>query len=808
MAIEYIGEHLNPGKIGNLFVVLSFVSALLASLSYFLSAKSQLIDESWKKIARIAFRVHSLSVAGIMAVLFFMLYNHYFEYEYVWHHSSKNMPMRYILSCFWEGQEGSFLLWAIWNVVLGNILIKTSKEWEAPVMTTVSLVQAFLASMILGVYVWDLRIGSNPFTVLLREHPDFANIPLFQSPNYVDKIDGRGLNPLLQNYWMTIHPPTLFLGFASTLIPFAYAIAGLWKKKYHEWQKPALPWTFFGIMILGTGILMGGAWAYEALSFGGFWAWDPVENASLVPWLTYVGAAHVMIIHRNRGQSLLICFFLTLITFCLILYSTFLTRSGILGETSVHAFTDLGMSGQLLLYLFFFLILSAVLLLINWKHFPKQEKEEALWSREFWMFIGALVLLISSFQIMYTTSIPVINKLFDLKLAPPIKAIEHYNSWQIPFAVLVTLFIAIGQFFKYKSTDLKVFAKKISLSAGIALILSLLICYELSLTNFFYCLLLFSTLFAILANTDYLIRVMKGKIKNAGASIAHVGFALILLGALLSTSKKDIISMNSSGKSVEKIDKDLSNNTNILLTQDDTLNMGNYFVTYTGKSKEGINIYFNVDYLSKDASGKFKKEFTLRPLVQTNPRMGNVAEPDTRHFLTRDIYTHVTYADLEVDDSKNNNKENEYLPAKTNVIAVGDTIFASNSFIILDSLDLHVDREKYKLAEKDIAVGAQFKVLDINKKQYFLNPLYVIRNNMVQPVEANLDALGLKLMFWKINPENGKIEIALSEKKSNKKDFIVMEAIIFPFINTLWTGCIVMIIGTILAIRQRIKRTS
>ena len=110
----------------------------------------------------------------------------------------------------------------------------------------------------------------------------------------------------------------------------------------------------------GLGILMGGAWAYEALSFGGFWAWDPVENASLVPWLTLVGTAHLLIVNKNNGHSLLAVFFLAILTFVLVLYSTFLTRSGILGESSVHAFTDLGMSGQLLIYLFFFLFLLSI----------------------------------------------------------------------------------------------------------------------------------------------------------------------------------------------------------------------------------------------------------------------------------------------------------------------------------------------------------------------------------------------------------------------------------------------------------------
>jgi len=805
--MEYIGEHLLIGKVGNVFVILSFVFALIASISYFFASRDNEEALSWKRIARISFRIHGVAVFGIVATLFIMLQNHYFEYEYVWHHSSKGMPMRYILSCFWEGQEGSFLLWTFWHVIIGLILQKTAKNWEAPVMATISIVQAFLASMLLGIFVFEHRIGSNPFTVLLRQHPDFANIPLFDDPNYLEKLDGRGLNPLLQNYWMTIHPPTLFLGFALTVVPFAYAIAGLWKKKFTEWLKPALPWTFLGVMILGTGVLMGGAWAYEALSFGGFWAWDPVENASLVPWLTLVGAAHVMLITRNNTQSLFITFFLSILTFILILYSTFLTRSGILGDSSVHAFTDLGMSGQLLIYLFFFLILGIVLIAINWKHFPKQHEEEGIWSREFWMFVGAVVLLVSSFQIMFYTSMPVWNKLFNLNKAPAKDVIDFYNSWQLPFAFLTTLLIAVGQYFKYKNTDIKYFAKKISLSFIIALLISIITSYLLNFSKMSYSFLLFSSVFAVAANADYLIRILKGKVKKGGASIAHIGFGFIMLGVLISTSKKDIISQNTSGKSVESLGEKMSNNDNILLTQRDTLPMGKYFVTYKGKRFEGINIFFDVDYFTKNADGSFKKEFTLSPLVQTNPRMGNVAEPDTRHFLTFDVYTHVTYADLSNLNEQNPDSKEEYTDPKSYKMKKGDTIFSSNAIIIFDSLSTAIDRKKYNLEKNDIAVKAYLRVLDVTKK-HEATPIYVIHNNTEQHIASNIDELGLHFTFMKINPKDGKIEITLQEKKKNIRDFIVMQAMIFPYINVLWMGCIIMIIGTVLAILERIRKRS
>ncbi len=803
--MEYINEHLWIGKLGNVFVILSFVFALLAGVSYFFAARENEVAPSWKRIARISFRIHALSVVGIVGSLFVMLYSHYFEYEYVWHHSNKEMPMRYILSCFWEGQEGSFLLWTFWHVVIGLVLQKTSKTFEAPVMATISLVQAFLTSMLLGIFVFEHRIGSNPFTVLLRNHPDFAYIPLFQNPQYLDKLDGRGLNPLLQNYWMTIHPPTLFLGFALTVVPFAYAMAGLWQKRFNDWIKPALPWAFVGVAVLGVGILMGGAWAYEALSFGGFWAWDPVENASLVPWLTLVGTAHLLLINRNHGQSLLAAFFLAILTFVLILYSTFLTRSGILGDSSVHAFTDLGMSGQLLIYLFFFLLLGVYLLIKNWKHFPRQAQEEGIWSREFWMFVGAIVLLVSSFQIMFYTSMPVWNKLFDLHKAPAKDAIGFYNSWQLPFAFITTLLIAIGQYFKYKNTELKVFLKKISISLVISLALTFLMIYLVNFDKPYYSILLFSSIFAAVANANYMFLVLKGKIRKAGASVAHIGFALVMLGVLISTSKKDIISQNTSGKSIESLGEKFSNSDNILLTLGDTLPMGKYLVTYVGRKKEGINVHFNVDYFTKDATGKLKKEFTLSPLFQINPRMGNVPEPDTRHFPTFDVYTHVTFALIEDPKEKKDNPADEYDAAKNHTMKKGDTIFSSNAIIVFDSLSTRIDKSKYKIDDKDIAVQAFFRVLDI-KKTYIAAPLYVIHNNMIQPIASKVDEMGLQFMFWKIDPSTGKIEISLQEKKSNTKDFIVMQAIVFPYINILWLGAIIMAIGTLLAIIERIRK--
>jgi len=848
--IKYIGERLWAGHLGNAFVVLSFTAALLSFVSYYLSFK----NNNLVKLSRFAFNLHGFSVIGIAGTLFFMLFNHYFEYQYVFQHSNTSMDMKYILSCFWEGQEGSFLLWTFWNVVLGLVLKKQLKngEWEVPVMTMFALVQVFLASMLLGVYLFGHKIGSNPF-LLLREHSDYSNIPFLQNPNYLAKLDGRGLNPLLMNYWMTIHPPTLFLGFASTLVPFAFAIASLWNGQYNKWQTIALPWTYFGILILGVGILMGGAWAYEALSFGGFWAWDPVENSSLVPWLILVAAGHTMIINKKRGGSLFTTHLLAIGGFLLVLYSTFLTRSGVLGNASVHAFTDLGMTGQLVIYVLTFIFISVALLikdslfktsyvivsllmlffsvlyggkkvmLLIWllgstvitfisyvKYFPKEKEEEELFSREFWMFLGSLVLLLASLIITYFTSIPVLNKLFNVDYAPP--KVPVYNNWMIPFAIALMILIAPVLFLKFKKTDTKNFFKRISYAFVLALVFGLACVIPLYFINnqqfswsyMGYSALFITALFVVFGNADYSINILKGKISKSGAAIAHIGFAMILLGALISTSKKTTLSKNTSSKKVSELGEGFDDKVSILLTKGDTLPMGPYLVTYTGKRRDGIDYFFKVDYLKPGKDNKPEYDFTLEPHIQDNPRMGRAANPDTKHYLNRDIYTHVTAAELDEDTSST--AKNAYTDAKNYVGHIGDTIFASNAFVIIDSLRTNLSEEEFKKSDSLLIVTVTLKAIDINSNIYKAYPKYIIKNDLVIPEGDEIDKLGLKFVFWKINPENGTVEITMSEKLSNSKDFIVMEAYVFPYINILWLGCLIMAAGTVIAIIERIRK--
>ena len=364
------------------------IATVLATVAYFFSAQSKTPEQgkSWKQLGRLAFLTQVFSIFAIFSILFYIIHNHLFEYHYAWKHSSLSLEFKYMLACFWEGQEGSFLLWSIWHCVLGLILIKTSKKWEAPVMTVVSLAQFCLATMIAGIYVFGWKMGSNPF-ILLRDSGVLDNAPILHINGDVNLglrqdfmlsiKDGNDLNPLLQNYWMVIHPPVLFLGFASTVVPFAFVIAGLWKKQYGEWTKQGLPWALFSAAVLGVGIMMGAMWAYESLTFGGYWAWDPVENASLVPWLILISGIHTLLIYKHTGYSLRATNLFFILSFGFILYSTFLTRTGVLGDTSVHAFTGEGsnMLIHLLLFIAIFLVPAFILFFNRYMEIPALHKE-------------------------------------------------------------------------------------------------------------------------------------------------------------------------------------------------------------------------------------------------------------------------------------------------------------------------------------------------------------------------------------------------------------------------------------------------
>jgi len=799
-----------PGKIGQFFVTLSFASSFVATIAYYKSASAKNIEEesSWKKLARTAFSIDCFSVFSIFAVILYIISHHYFEYNFAWEHSSKSLPTQYLLACIWEAQEGSFLLWTIWQCVLGIILMFKAKKWEAPVMTVVSFGQLCLATMILGIYISNAKIGINPF-LLVRQLEAFSGAPIFNKADYMSipqMQDGQGFNALLQNYWVVIHPPVLFLGFASTIVPFAYAFAGLWKKDYGGWVKAALPWTLFSACVLGTGVMMGAAWAYEALSFGGFWAWDPVENASLVPWLVLVAGLHTQVIYNSTGHSLRASYFFLIMSFVLILYATFLTRSGRLGDTSVHAFVGSGLDLQLILFILVFLGPAMFLFINNYKKIPHIAKEESTYSREFWMFIGSLVLFLSSIFILIATSLPIINSIFGTHWTVGEDNTFAYNRIEIFIAIILGVLTAITQYLKYKDTAPKYLFKKIAVPTIIALIISSLVSifgnihfdrYGVGYLTAIH-LAIFGGIYAAVANATYIWIGMNGKIKAAGASVAHVGFGLMLVGILLSTSKKELLSYNTTGINLpfDPKDKDKNPLENITLLQNIKTDMGNYWATYTGEdsTNEARNInYYHVKMEDK----KTGEEFNLYPnlILNTKGMAGVSPNPDKRHYWDRDIFSYLNAA-------SNLEKEKDTAQFKLHVISKHDTVFYSDGYILFEDTVQNPNNQKYHFTAADTALMADLTIVTKDSMRYKASPALYIKDNKVHVVADTVFAQNIAIVLSGV--VDNKLQIGVKES-SSLVPFISLKVFLFPQINILWLGTIIMIIGFIMSMVRRAK---
>lgn len=854
--MDYLNENRLPGEIGHFFIVLSLVASLVATFAYFRAtqAKSVLDGNEWKKLARFAFITEVVSVAAIFSILFYIIYNHLFEYKYAWQHSSRSLELKYLLSCFWEGQEGSFLLWSIWHSVLGLILIKTAGKWESPVMTVLSFAQFILATMIAGIYVFGEKFGSNPF-ILLRESGVLDNAAKFHvngdihlpiRADYMTMVpDGNDLNPLLQNYWMVIHPPVLFLGFASTIVPFAFAVAGLWTRNFGEWIKPALPWALFSLVIFGVGIMMGAAWAYESLTFGGYWAWDPVENASLVPWLIMVAGVHTLLIYKHSGHSLRSTYLFMMLSFIFVLYSTFLTRSGILGEASVHAFTDLGMNKQLYMLLYLFIWPAAIIGARNNKQklisggvalvflaamsyfdipalgliaaltglgfliyqiqsqVPTITKEEATSSREFWMFIGALVFFLSAIVIIGKTSLPVINKIFNWRLAAPEDEEFAYNQIQIFIAIIIGILTAVTQYLKYRQTPAAFFWKKILIPTIISVVIATLI---LAFGNIDYMshgpgflgaiwLGIVGAVYATVANAAYIWIGVKGKLALSGGSISHFGFGLVLFGILISSSKKDIISHNTSGIAIDfgKESKEKTGE-NLTLIKGMPMRMGHYDVTYVGDSAhpKKQQWYYKIHFKNRENG----EEFTLKPnaFVNYKGNEGLMANPDSRHYITHDIFTYVSAL-------PNPEKNKDTATFKSNPIKVGDTIYYSKGYVLLEGVVTHDSLPVAGFNPGDRAIVASLKIQSGNGTSYTAQPLLI--NKQGQPFQME-DTVTSESLVLKINKVDGDIvDIGLKESNSVMQ-YVTLKAYKFPGINILWLGIFVTAIGIIISMVRRI----
>lgn len=859
---EYIGD------VGHLGVLVGFVSALLASISYiFAHYTSNEQDKlGWKKFGRVLIFIHAGSIFTIIYSLFHIIQNHYYEYHYAWNHSSNFLPAEFMISCFWEGQEGSFLLWTFWHVIISLILLKTAKGMEAPVFAIFFAVQTFLVSMILGIVIFDFRIGSSPF-ILLKEAMYDQQIFL-TNPDFIP-ADGTGLNPLLQNYWMVIHPPTLFLGFALTVVPFAYCIGGLWIGNYKDWIKPSMPWTLIGGVILGTGILMGGYWAYETLNFGGYWNWDPVENAVYIPWLTLIASFHTLALFKKNGTGLKFSIILVVITFILILYSTFLTRSGILGESSVHSFTDLGLSGQLLIYLLFFIAISIAIIGYRWNQLDEKAVKTTIYTNEFWVFVGMSIICIAAFQVFFGTSLPVINKIGSLKLAPPSEQALFYSKFQIWGGILITAFGALGQYLWWNQFDKDNTALRLRQFSitflSIAIIAICIIALVHSNYNYFqrtflglqkdtntfkslidfiitltsYILLLAFSVFSLFTSGLVLKRLYKHNRDKIGGAITHIGVALMLIGILFSSAYDKIISVNFSGMVYAKEAPLDFNTENVLLWRNTPAKMVDYSLIYKGPrlsspeidgflnkdrlipiSDDGryliteIALHNNDGTLIKDVGdtvevypentyfevlykGDNGEEFSLYPRAQKNESMGLIASPDTRHFLTHDLYSFISYY-----DDISLTEEEKWRESANYEIAEKDTIFINDYIGVLDSVRLTKRIPGAPEINTSTGIMAFFSFYGKDQVHTAQPSIVITKENTPLSRAEIVEELGLRISMNNIDVQKGKFHFTAD---TTQLGYIILKVVKKPLINVLWFGTIILIIGFIVSIVRRFK---
>jgi len=920
--IQYIGEHLWVGQIGHFAIILAFVASIMSAIAYSINAKSENYKNTWRTIGRTGYLMHGISILTIIGILFFAMYHKYYEYAYVFGHVSDDLPLKYTLSAFWEGQEGSFLLWMFWHVILGFFIIYRGTKWESPVMAIFAMAEIYLSSMILGVHIeigdWSTKFGSHPL-LLLRD--TMLEAQVFTNADYLSLISGNGLNPLLQNYWMTIHPPVTFLGFASTIVPFAFAIAGLWTKKYKEWLDAALPWALFSAGILGTGILMGSVWAYEALSFGGYWAWDPVENAVLVPWIMLIAGLHTHLIAKATGFSIKATVFFYVTAFPLIVYSTFLTRSGILGDTSAHAFTEMGLEKQLIAFFMFFFAIGLGALAYHFKNIPSKDKEESIYSREFWMFIGALVLLFSAVLIGVPTSLPVYNSIrsyFDESFVGRViqDVVPFYNKFQLWIAVFISILSAAAIMLRYNEKNFSNRSSFYIKHLGGSLVLSVLFTGLLTLWfplySWQFYLLAFTGFFVMFSNLDYIITVIKGNFKLAMSAIAHFGFGMMLIGLLGSGLNKETIS------TAPFMFKDMFENEEMLrnyvqLIKGKPLFAQGYWMTYESDTLIGRNRYYDLEFKKVDENQKVLETFKLRPssVYSNDFKTQNVFNPDTKHYWTKDIFSCIVALaptkqdaelakqfedtlvwerhDIFIGDTlktENNNwyvideitfapQHREYRP-KDNDFGVEAKITAGNyrfgnqvemntalglqgallykypdgkedigarvrlSDAFIEDIFSTEDKLEYKEVEistletfnfedveisltgfnkepinrnyqpedDDIAVGAQM-VVKKDGKAYNSEPIYIIRGASPMGVKSYVPELGIHMRFTNIDPQRQKFQFQIAKDKRKKNysvpleitenvprtDYIILQAQVFPGINFLWLGCVLMMLG-------------
>ena len=704
------------------------------------------------------------------------------------------------------------MLWLLLTSIVGIVLQSyTSKrgDLEPRVMAVFTLATTFLLIMVSPLF-------KNPFAYIWIE-PVFLNIktlnqaivgmPLLQNFVFSDNstgqnfirmsselysalssagiafndliIDGKGLNPQLLNFWMQIHPPILFTGFSMATVPFAFAIAAMLKNDYRDWVRQAFPWVLAGTGILGLGIMLGGYWAYEMLGWGGYWAWDPVENSSLIPWLVGVASVHTLLVQRKSqakggiGRYAKTNLILCLMTYILVLYSTFLTRSGVLGDASVHSFVDPGMIVYLFLIIFIgtFIVLGFGMLFYRWKTLTEETPvDEGLLSRDLALFTAAVVLCASAIIILVGTSAPIFGQAVDT---------FFYNEMHIPLAIIIGLLNGLSILLKWKSTKKEELIRKSAFAVAASLIFTVLIVLFGKVTDIMMIILAFSASFSLFVNLEIAIKIIRGNMKMLGAYVAHIGIALFILGVI-----------GSAAYSSEK---------NIDLIKGEPKEAFGYQITFTGFQpiENNTKYAFNVDIKKGD------KVYSVSPVMYISEfNNGLMREPAILTTFTKDIY--VSPLGYEEGDGHAND-------GSVFQLEKGSSTEFNGVNIAFTEFNISAETMQAMQAGYDFEMGAKLVAeKNVIRKEFELKRKSI--NGKIEFTSESIKDLNLKIEL--LNLQAGKIDIALStldgsqtEKVKEKKEILSVSASIKPFINFVWIGVAIMVIGFFVSVARRLKES-
>jgi len=718
--------------IGTLFLIIAFAAAIYALYCFGTAATGRGRMDGQGKLA---YTVMAGTLLAAALLLLYLLFSHQFRYEYVYSYTDLRLPPFYLLSAFWAGQEGTFLLWSLYGGSIGLLLLRSKKESNGA-MSFVTLTQVLLLGL------------------LLVKSP-FRTLPA--SP-----ADGLGLNPLLQNPWMVIHPPVVFLGYAAMVVPFASALSALLRREYEQWVREAMPWTLLAWLALSAGIFIGGYWAYMVLGWGGYWSWDPVENSSLIPWLTGTALLHGLIVQRYRGSMRQTNLFFAIATYLLVFYATFLTRSGVLADFSVHSFADLGAGRYLLAALLLIALTALGLYLTRRGDFKAEEREESFRSKDFSFFLTILLLGIAAAIVGLGTSAPVITRLTG---TPTSVGGSFYNTTQAPIGILLAVLLGLCPYLAWQGGGGKSFRNHgISLAAAAA---GTVLAVLAGVRTLWIIAFIAALTFALTANLTGLLRAARTGPLHIGGYLSHVGVSLMLAGIIVSSNYSETVYL--------------------------ALPLGRagtafgYSLEYTGM----VQVEVRKETMRLAVSGE-NGSFTAEPLIYTDPASGSLMrEPFIHRTFLSDLYI----SPLEV---RQTSPEAE----ATVVLAQGESRSIGGYVITF---------EKFAMNTHDgsaaVQVGAQLRVtpdggttitatprLSLKPDGWAYEPVMLAGGTTLVLESLNADAREIRLLLLPAGvaaPESAGTETALVEVSRK------------PLVSLLWAGAALLLAGTAVALRRR-----